>query len=81
MYLGSAEYIDMARVDGGMLYAERYLSASIEYFMASMELTTCNTMNVIREIIDTYYLVILWHVNSFLRHDLEINNYTTVIAK
>jgi hypothetical protein len=50
MYLGSAEYMDMARVDGGMLYAERYLSASIEYFMASMELTTCNKSNAIHEI-------------------------------
>jgi hypothetical protein len=43
MYLGSAEYMDIASVEGGMLYAERYLSASIEYFMASIELTTCNT--------------------------------------
>jgi hypothetical protein len=46
MYLGSAEYIDMARVEGGILYAERYLSASMEYFMASMGLTTCNTTSV-----------------------------------
>lgn len=38
MYLGS-EYMDIARVEGGM-YALRYLSASIEYFIASIEVTT-----------------------------------------
>jgi hypothetical protein len=42
----------MARVEGGILYAERYLSASMEYFMASMELTTCNTTSVTDQITD-----------------------------
>jgi hypothetical protein len=55
MYLGSAEYIDMARVEGGILYAERYLSASMEYFMASIELTTCNTTSITDQITDVSY--------------------------
>jgi hypothetical protein len=68
MYLGSAEYIDMARVEGGILYAERYLSASIEYFMASMELTTCNITSVTDQITHVSYLrtskerqAVLWY--------------------